>query len=774
MSNLAGSEMPGNPLSSVSAILPPTPSGSSAAPEATSAADPWMRELATLLGELETICQTRRRLPPVLSAMRDNQLVQVRLGIASSLFKALQFKHPATAGHSLRVALTTSAWALQAGLSDNLRDVIEVAALLHDIGIVSLPDHILLKPGLLAPDEMAVVIRARKASAEILGPSCASPEMLEIVENVSAWYDGTRAGFSLRGEAIPLGARMISIAEAFDAMTTEHVYRPARSHERAIAELFECGGTQFDPHLVSQFADFLSGDVSMIQHEAAARWLRALDPELVNSYWHWNTVPSPSVPQGNHKIHELFEHKLLENMHDAVVFIDAAGRITLWNRGAERLTGIAGTSVRGHLWNPDLLHLADEKGNFIGDNDCPVHTALSSGVQSLRRLTIKNRVKRPMAVNAHAIPVAAEGGEMTGAILLFHDASSETSLEQRCQSLYEKATRDPLTQVANRAEFDRVQETFVTAHKQQNAPCSLLICDMDRFKQVNDTFGHQAGDDAIKTLAGLLKNACRPGDLVARYGGEEFVMLCADCDNATAARRAEHIRKALFHTPQQRMNARPVSASFGVTEMQPGDTPETMLRRADRALLIAKAQGRNCVVQLGSGSGKDSSSASFRIPPRRSDKPHEVLQKTLITAVPVKMAVEKLRGFVADHQAEVVSIHGNHVVLEITDQLSYRMRRVSDRAMTFTIDLKFEEERTHPEVTRCRGSAGLVRTRIHVQISLQKIRNRRREEVLHRAEQVLISFRSYLMATEEEENDREESAFVRVGRILIPWLIRRK
>ena len=167
-------------------------------------------------------------------------------------------------------------------------------------------------------------------------------------------------------------------------------------------------------------------------------------------------------------------------------------------------------------------------------------------MQSLRRLTICGRTgaaggRRHPRHSRHRPTTARR----SGAILLFHDASSETSLEQRCQSLHEKATKDPLTQVANRAEFDRVHEMFVAAHQQQQVPCSLMMCDLDRFKLVNDTYGHQAGDDAIKSLASLLKSSCRPGDLVARYGGEEFVMLCADCDNAAAARRAEQIRKAL-------------------------------------------------------------------------------------------------------------------------------------------------------------------------------------------------------------------------------------
>src|SRR5208337_1916412 len=175
------------------------------------------------------------------------------------------------------------------------------------------------------------------------------------------------------------------------------------------------------------------------------------------------------------------------------------------------------------------------------------------------------------------------------------------SLEQRCQSLADKASRDPLTKVANRAEFDRVHDMFITAHQQQQVPCALLMCDLDRFKLVNDTYGHQAGDDAIKSLAALLKGACHPGDLVARYGGEEFVMLLADCDNTTASRRADQIRLALSQVPQPSMGGKTITVSFGVTEIQPGDTAETMLRRADRALLTAKENGRNQVVQLGSG-----------------------------------------------------------------------------------------------------------------------------------------------------------------------------
>jgi len=218
-----------------------------------STADRVASDLGALIGELDDDAAAARALPQPLAQQIDNQLVQVRLGTSSSLFVALRCKHAATADHALRVALTCSGWALKLELEESRRDVVEIAALLHDIGIIGTPDNILLKPGLLDSDEAAVMTRSRLMSLEILRHSCTSAEILEIVEHVPAWYNGARQGFRLKGARMPLGARMIAIAEAFDAMTTEHVYHSAMSQERALTELFDCAGSQFDPDVVRAF-----------------------------------------------------------------------------------------------------------------------------------------------------------------------------------------------------------------------------------------------------------------------------------------------------------------------------------------------------------------------------------------------------------------------------------------------------------------------------------------------------------------------------------------
>ena len=742
-------------------VRPQTPQS----PEVSTApaiAERWMTELHTLLRELEAMTAASEMLPPLFGETVDDRLVQSRLGIASSLFIALQCKNSAAAGHALRVALSCSSWAMKLGLPEADREALEIAALLHDIGIIGAPDQILLKPGMLDEDETAVMARCRKMSLDILKRSCASPKVLEIVEGVRAWYDNSQHGLPSSGSEIPLGARMIAIVEAFDAMTTDHVYRPACSQERAIAELFECSGTQFDPKLVESFDELCRENQTMMRGEAARRWLRSLDSAAANSHWKLNDDVTTSIEPS---IDTVFQSRFLDSMYDAVVFIDTTGRILLWNRGAERLTGITGASIQGQLWQPLLLGLTDEKGSPVSEADCPALTAIRCGVQSLRRLTILGRRQQSVAVDSHAIPVIDQKGVTHGAVLVFHDASSETSLEQRCQSLHEKATKDPLTQVANRAEFDRVHATFVATHQQQQVPCSLLMCDLDRFKLVNDNYGHQAGDDVIKSLASLLKSSCRPGDLVARYGGEEFVVLCADCDNASAVRRAKQVSRALSQLPQPKMSGRSVTVSIGVTEVQPGDTPETMLRRADRALLMAKASGRNAVIQLGTGAGAETElmRASSRL--FNSARPNDLFEQNLATPVPVRIAVDKLRGFVADHRARIIAVNGNQVRIEIEGKPVSRLRRLTDRPATFCLDVRMDEE--HGAESPTPGVA--TRTKIKITISTLETRNRRQSDIMANAREILISFRSYLMASDCDVSP-SSSVMNRVKRMLTPWL----
>jgi diguanylate cyclase (GGDEF)-like protein len=295
----------------------------------------------------------------------------------------------------------------------------------------------------------------------------------------------------------------------------------------------------------------------------------------------------------------------------------------------------------------------------------------------------------------------------------------------------------------------------------------LVICDIDRFKHVNDTYGHQAGDAVIQSFAQLIAAHARPQDVAARYGGEEFVLLCEECDNSSAAERAEGIRAAFEAIQQPALGGANVTASFGVTALQAGDSAATLLRRADRALLMAKDSGRNQVMQLGTGvSPREPKTLGRWLLGKYGGREQMILQ-AMVSAVPLQVVLEKLRGFIADHRAEVVSVQGFKVILRVGDDQASPIRRTNDRPVRFEMEVDLEEEREG-----ARGGDGMFMcTRVRVGIFPMAGRDRRRTDALDRARHLLVSLRAYLMATLEETQTTVAPAGVlqRAAEWLNPW-----
>ena len=269
----------------------------------------------------------------------------------------------------------------------------------------------------------------------------------------------------------------------------------------------------------------------------------------------------------------------------------------------------------------------------------------------------------------------------------------QVDLQRQLKDLYAFSMLDPLTQVANRAEFERVLDEFVRLRNSQDFQCSLIICDIDFFKAINDNYNHHIGDQALVSFAGLLKKFVRQQDLVARYGGEEFVILCANCDVESAVQRAEEIRVTLTKTPQQMLDGKCITASFGVSELMPGDAGTDFFVRADTALLKAKELGRNRVVEASSGTADNApvltsaEQTSLSGARWRKLKGQVLVSEEYRTQTPLAVLVEKLRGYITETEAEIRRVDSDFASLTVAveDEKDYSKKG------TFIVNVEFQE-----------------------------------------------------------------------------------
>ncbi|WP_454866414.1 GGDEF domain-containing protein [Pseudomonas umsongensis] len=164
----------------------------------------------------------------------------------------------------------------------------------------------------------------------------------------------------------------------------------------------------------------------------------------------------------------------------------------------------------------------------------------------------------------------------------------------------QSALRDPLTDTGNRIAMDQTLQREIELARRHMQPLSLLMLDIDHFKRVNDTHGHSAGDDVLKAVAASIKNQLRNVDMVFRYGGEEFLILLSNTSREAAALVGERLRRAAQaedypadgHTVE-------LTVSLGCSTLLPGESAESLLRRADSALYVAKREGRNRLTMAG-------------------------------------------------------------------------------------------------------------------------------------------------------------------------------
>ena len=288
--------------------------------------------------------------------------------------------------------------------------------------------------------------------------------------------------------------------------------------------------------------------------------------------------------------------QLLNQLDEGVYFVDRERRILLWNSAAARITGYSSEEVIGHSCFDRLLQHTAEDGSPMCGAACPLKGILQEGKELQCRVHLLHKDGHRLPVQIRARPILDGRGRYIGALETFRDLSEQLASLALVKSLEEAAYLDPLTGVGNRRYCEIKLCEAVSQTRRLGWSASLMFVDIDRFKAVNDTYGHLAGDAVLRTVAETLAHNLRSFDFVGRWGGEEFIVLTSGVTDEVLIEIANRLRKLIENSATlHEENRIGVTISVGATPIRSDDTSTTLLDRADRLLYTAK-QHRNLVV----------------------------------------------------------------------------------------------------------------------------------------------------------------------------------
>ena len=564
------------------------------------------------------------------------------------LVSALVYRDEAAMLHSRRVALLAVGIAKHLGWDEAAIGKLEVAALLHDIGKLGIPDHILHKPGRLNPEEQEFVLLHHYIGVDLLQACRIDREIIEIVWSSHTHGRSHGDDHSENQGCVSQGARLLAVADAYDSLRNDQSYRKGKPHDETMRLLTEHSGKEYDRNIVATLNRWIREEG---QTFLASQGDRRIADTLSGA------VNDETVRQAGELSHVFAFLYLLETLYDGFCLVDSDQRFVVWNHGMERITGIGAQQIMGEPWERRLLAFQDEKRQPVRDRDCPLHKSLSTGVTHCQKLQVEHRrLGKWHEVEVQSVPLVGAEGKTLGAAMLLRDMAANRNQNGQYRELQMAARRDPLTGVGNRGELEARLNRMFVAHNKEDAktPFSVIFLDLDHFKSINDTHGHAIGDRVLVNVSRLVGDELYSGETVCRYGGEEFVILCPETDLATAIQRAERLRATIVETELAAPLQLSVTASFGIAQVEAGDDVEKLLHRADEALYDAKRGGRNRTCYRSGASQKKPAKGDSELCTAKSKKSKAfVYTATFQPRVASNMVVHKLAGFIDDNHADL-------------------------------------------------------------------------------------------------------------------------
>ncbi|MCH1983005.1 diguanylate cyclase [Ruminococcus sp. OA3] len=463
--------------------------------------------------------------------------------------------------------------------------VIINASSLHDIGKISVPEKILNKPGKLTPEEFEIIKPHSLIGARMLEDLTyyQDEELVRVARDICRWhherYDGQGYPDGLKGDEIPIAAQVVALADVYDALTSERVYKLAYSHNQALEMIFggECG--VFNPILLEALKAVEAHLKSEVKVRSAGKIAQDKIHELTYMGLHNNDVSDRTLDLlEQERTKYQFYASLTREIHFEHSYESDTLIITEW--GAAQ-AGIR-ESIQHPQKDPDLLRVFSEEDFWDLHTHLMQATPENPVVSKVYHLTLKGE-QRWYKVVARPIWGMEEDASPTKVIGKFTDNEEE---QNTLDKLTLQAQHDDLTGLLGRNYACRQIEQRLLDLKKKKA--SMMIVDLDIFKNVNDRYGHLYGDKMLKTVASHLESSVRNSDIVARIGGDEFLVYMEYEGDIT------ELADRVFHTVSGSYEGLEVSISVGISlAPENGITYEDLFHHADQALYASKQAGRN-------------------------------------------------------------------------------------------------------------------------------------------------------------------------------------
>jgi diguanylate cyclase (GGDEF)-like protein len=554
------------------------------------------------------------------------QTSDLHLATIEALARAIDAKDQPTQMHIRRVQVYAAGLARAAGLPEHEIQGVQTAALLHDIGKLAVPEHILSKPGPLTQEEFQKIRIHPQVGAEIIAavpfPYPVAPLILSHHER----WDGKGYPQGLVGEAIPVGARILTIVDYYDAVTTERPYHKALTNESAVGLLRHEAGRALDPRLVPIFIDHLPSLAAELGAElptnvdaeptpiAAGSTAVGLVPAAGNTAFE-------NIALAHREIYALYE--IAQSMGTSLGVSDT---MALISSKLSKIVPWSGCALFLHHSDSNTL-----KCRFAAGLDAPrlLNVTLKAGsdltgwVAANRRMLINADPRITFESAGVAITTSLKSAiicplqfndSFIGCLALYHVDANRYSEDHRrlleriadqagpvihnsiiFEQTQEDSLTDPLTGLPNRRSmFVHLSRELARAERIRGE-VALIVMDIDGFKTINDTYGHTVGDHALRCVADVLQGALRPYDLCVRYAGDEFIVVLADCTREAAEAKRRELQGLIADIQLEVRTGKrlPLAASAGASVCpHDGATYEALLADADQRMYRDKAVRR--------------------------------------------------------------------------------------------------------------------------------------------------------------------------------------